>query len=124
MKTIYDEVSPFAANGLAKVRQDESKTERFGFIDQSGKVVVHIIYESVCLFDSTGFAKVKKNNKWGFVNLLGEEIIAPIYDSTGFFRDGLVKVCQHSKWGFDDAWSFKNGKAQVKLGNEFVYIGL
>ena len=102
LKVIYDEIVVFAANGLAKVQQTISKVTRFGFINQSGKVIVPIIYDSVCLHDPNGFAKVKRNNHWGFVNLLGEEIIPPIYIASEFFRDDLVKVCQHFKWGFVD----------------------
>lgn len=40
VEPIYDEVNPFEENGHAMVmlRVDQSKTERFGFINKKGKV--------------------------------------------------------------------------------------
>ena len=132
LKVVYDEVDELKANGLAKVQLTVSKVARFGFINQSTTVIVPIIYESVCLHDSNGFAKVKRNNLWGFVNLMGEEIIPPIYDATEFFREDLVKVCLHSKWGFVDSngkviiplqydwvWQFSEGLAIVRIGDKY-----
>ena len=47
-----------------------------------------------------GLAVVKLNNKYGFVNTEGEEVVEPKYDEIGYFYDGLARVKLNGKWGF------------------------
>ena len=78
---------------------------------------------------------VKLNNKYGYVNKSGEEVIPLKYDGVANFSEGLAGVKLNGKWGYvnqsgvevipliyDDADNFKEGKAQVKLNGRYFYI--
>jgi len=74
--------------------------EKWVFIDSVKKVVLTTVYDDVFPF-SEGFAAVKINGKWGFIDKKGEEVIVPIkYDFVGSFHDGYAIVRQYGKWGF------------------------
>lgn len=60
---------------------------------------------------SEGLAAVQMNNKWGFVDKTGKEVIPLQYDGASFFSNGLAAVEKNSKWGFID----KNGKEIISL---------
>lgn len=58
------------SDGYARIIQNG----KWGFIDQSGKVVIDAQYEKAEDF-SNGFAAVLSNGKWGYINKSGELII-------------------------------------------------
>jgi hypothetical protein len=60
-----------------------------------------IKYEKVRLFKN-GFAAVKLNNKWGFLDETGTESIFPRYDSVEDFSDGKARVVQGTDTFFID----------------------
>ena len=74
-----------------------------------------------------GFARVKKNGKWGFIDAFGFEMIDYLYeDAKDFSPEGLAPVCSFDEWGYIDvdgenvinqqfsrADVFKDGKARV-----------
>ena len=51
---------------------------------------------------SEGLARVKLNDKWGFIDKTGKEVVPPKYDETGNFHEGLAKVKLNGKYGFID----------------------
>lgn len=90
-------------------------------------------------------ATVKKNEKQGFINLQGREIVPVVYDDIGSFSEGLVAVNigakgvnfekKGGKWGFcnykgeividlryESADGFSEGLAGVKLKNKWGFI--
>lgn len=107
---------------------------------QKGKIAASGKYDyqgSLC----NGLAKVKKNNKWGFVDASGNLVVSPKYDEVENFSDGLarVRIKHHGKngggWGLVDAsgkevikpmfdwiYDFENGKAKVKSNGSEGYI--
>ena len=81
--------------------------------------------------------RVELDNKYGFVNIIGKEVIPCIYDYALSFSEGLASVRLNGKWGFIDktgkevipciydyAKSFSNGIAWVKLNGEGYYINI
>ena len=52
-------------DGLARV----SKNGKYGFIDETGQVVVPVEYNSATFF-SEGLAWVQKNGKWGILQIV------------------------------------------------------
>jgi hypothetical protein len=80
-----------------------------------------------------GFARVKLNKKYGFINEKFEEFEIK-YDDAWDFKDGFAIVKLDNKWGFvnekfeefnikyDDAYNFQNGFAIVKLDNKWGFI--
>ena len=62
-------------NGFAEVMING----KWGFIDESGKEVVPLIYDYIESFEN-GFAEVMINDKWGFIDESGKEVVPLIYD--------------------------------------------
>ena len=60
----YDEARIFTF-GLAPV----SKNKKWGFIDEKGKLVIPMLYDSVEYFTLNGLSAVKRNGKSGFIDL-------------------------------------------------------
>ena len=116
----YDDIDCLS-DGLAKVKRDG----KYGFIDQTGKVVIPLNYDWAWWF-SEGLASVKRNGKWGFIDNTGKVVIPLNYDDTWYFTEGLAAVKQNGKYGFinqtgqiiiplqyDDAYPFYNDVAVV-----------
>ena len=82
-----------------------------------------------------GLAIVKLNNKYGFIDKTGKEVIPIKYDNAWSFSEGLASVKLNNKYGFidktgkevipikyDDAWGFSEGLAFVELNGKLFYI--
>ncbi len=72
------------------------------------------------------FLPVSKNEKWGYINELGQEMIPAQFDEASLFSDGLAVVVKNNKSGYinkagktvlsfiyDDAENFRNGSAVI-----------
>ena len=100
----------------------------------------HKKYNEVWLF-SEGLAKVKLNDKWGFVDFkTGKEVVPPKYDWLGVGtidvrEGGLARVKLNGKWGYvnkegeevippkyDEAYPFHKGLAAVELNGKCGFI--
>lgn len=86
----YDSINKFS-EGLAVVK----KGNFFGVIDTAGNVVVEpvMVYSTIKPF-SEGMAAVETyvDNKWGYIDNTGKEIIAPKYDNALSFSEGFAAV--------------------------------
>ncbi len=93
----------------------------YGYVNQDAQLFVQPQFERGGKF-SEGFAPVRINKKWGFINLKGLLSIPPKYDNIGYLKDyhhnllsdtsddylfprisfseGLVGVKLKDKWGF------------------------
>ena len=84
-----------------------------------------------------GLSKVKKNDKVGYVNKDGVEIVKPQYDEGLTFKEGYAAVRSGAKWLyidstgkaittaiFDDALSFSSGMAAVSKNNLYGFIDI
>ena len=47
-----------------------------------------------------GSSDVKKDNKWGFIDVTGKIIVPLVYENVTVFIDGLAGVEKEGKWGF------------------------
>jgi len=103
------------SEGLAAVQTYDKK---IGVIDKAGNEVIapDTKYSRIEPF-SEGLAAVKINNKWGYIDTEGNEVIPPKYDNALPFSEGLAAVGygklgdSGSNWGFID-----------KSGNEVIPI--
>lgn len=87
-------------NGLAVV--SGLKAETYGVIDTTGKMIIPFgIYQELSADFSQGPAPAKKNDRWGFINRSGKEVIPFIY--------------LH-------AYPFEKGRAEVTKGYDQIYI--
>jgi len=140
---------PFS-DGMALVvirefEKDHLHMHKLGYINRSGKVVIqrqealdskslHISYKE--LFFSEGLVSVEQNDKVGFIDKAGRQVIPPRYDNAQPFSEGLASVMIKSQYGyidrsgkmvippqFEDAGSFSEGLALISFnGNQWNYI--
>ena len=114
----------------------------WGYIDESGRIVVEPKYESASHF-SNGLAAVKTDGKWGYIDPKGKVVIDPRFSSCSSFSEGLAAVSLddgRTSYGFIDkrgkfvlqprfwsAGSFVGGMAPVQTrgaaGFRYGYIG-
>ena len=91
-------------------------------------------------FDEVGdfrarMARVKLDNKWGFINERGVEVIDYQYEDAGDFHNGRAMVKAKGKWGFvdktgivkvsfmfDEVSNFSYGTAKVHRNKKAYYI--
>lgn len=94
----------------------------YGFSDQNNNIIIPAIYNEVSSF-SEGLAAVKLNEKWGYINEKGEEVIPFIYDGVipagGYINndDTEVRFYKHSSNS-----NFFDGLAIVRLNNKLGCI--
>lgn len=89
---LYDAIGEFDGFGLTTIR---SEAKRYGLIDSGLNVVLEPIYASITPFNQFGLAAVcrEENNKCGFINTEGKEIIPTNFSKVGSFNGvGLVSV--------------------------------
>ena len=90
------------SHGYAKVMKEY---QGVGFIDTTGKETVPLLYEDARdrLDDSTPLLAVKKDGRWGFVDLDGNKKIEFIYDGVFPFKDGYAVVENNGYRGLIDS---------------------
>ena len=112
------------------------KNDKYGYIDESGKLVIPLLYEDAIEFEE-GLAGIMLGKKYGFIDRAGKVIIPVVYEKTGFwFHEGLVGMQLNGKWGFinkenkviapfiyDDSRGFIEGLAAVQSNGKWGYIG-
>lgn len=127
------------SDGYLSVACDESgiatRNERAFFqlgnawimVTMAGERVGSDEYEEVRPFYSAGYAAVKKDGKWGFVDAAGNMCIAPQYEDARSFSYGHAAVKKDGKWGFiDDSGTvviepaFEDARDMNAAGNMFV----
>ncbi|NMG10890.1 WG repeat-containing protein [Brasilonema sp. UFV-L1] len=125
--------------------QFSDRRYEYGYVNQAGELVVKKPQFEYAKEFSEGFAPVKVNGKWGFINLKGQISISPEYDTVGessspysddydwsssSFSEGLAGVKLNGKWGFinqsgklvipyqfDKVQKFSGGVATVRVGD-------
>jgi hypothetical protein len=63
---------------------------------------------------------VRRDGKWGYVDMSGNEVIPPQYDQAGTFSDGLAFVNQYGRWGVIDL----DGNEVVPFVLEYKDVGI
>jgi hypothetical protein len=94
-------------------------------------------YEDAVPFSDEGYAAVKKNGKWGFINTNKEEVIPFVFDDALSFGQHLAAVKIGDYWGyinlfgniviettFQNAKSFSGGSAPVLTDRGWQFITL
>ena len=95
--------------------------------NNQGTLLTKQPYEQIFNF-SEGLAAFSRNEKWGYLNTLGEEQIAPKYDLIWDFKDGRARVVTNGGIGFIDkvgtlvirpiffeVKDFEQGRARVQI---------
>lgn len=128
------------SEGLAAVACRNNVTQEilWGFIDQTGQLVIPPRFEKVNSFHN-GLARVlTKDDKFvGFIDKRGDWQIKGKFDLAGEFNEGVAGACVDGKWGFiniDGDWvippifggagRFSEGLGDVQINGSWGGINL
>lgn len=79
-----------------------NKNGKWGFINDSDKIIVEPTYDMVTEFNQYGYAGIKKDNKWGVVNTQGQIVVEPSYKIDFSEPDFIGKYCRlNFGYGFE-----------------------
>lgn len=107
------------------------KADGYYLVDDKGKKIGKQKYEDARLFlEADGYAAVKVDGKWGFVDKTGKMVIEPQFADAHSFANGYAAIKKNGKWGFID----ENGEIVIRAqfedardfndkGNVFVKDG-
>lgn len=90
----YEEVFNFFDDTYAAVKIND----KWGFVDQKGKVVLDAKYKGARSF-SNGLAAVFDGSKWGYIDSKGKLVIDYLFnEAKDFNKQGCAFVCEKSRW--------------------------
>ena len=109
--------------------------DKYALMKKDGTVNTDALYDKVHPFLGQK-AGAKKNGKWGFVDIYGNEITPFVYNEVAFvFYDNCCRVKKDDKWGYinndgtefipctyDAIGSFSQNRVAVKEGNKWGYV--
>ena len=114
--------------GLARVQLNQSIV----FINRQGEAVFKPMHAKVGVLSGGFIAIADANGKWGYIDMLGNEVVDQKYDEAKSFQDGRAAVSLNGKWGyidtegnevialrFDTANFFQFGLASVEIGGKW-----
>jgi hypothetical protein len=123
------------SNGLARIQTEAYKD---GYIDKSGTVVFWDKRLTEDFFDNRALFKTNSNmpdSKTGYLDVTGQEAIAPTFDWGENFSEGVACVSRNKKAGFidgsgnvvipfrfDSCRGFSEGLAAVAIQDQWGYI--
>jgi len=127
----YDAASDFS-DGVARVKIDG----RWSVIDKTGQRLLFDTYAT--LYEvSNGMMLAQYNDycEFGYVDVMGQEVIPCLYDDGTYFASGLAGVELNGKWGlidkngqavtpfqYDNAYSLAHGLAVVRKGDKRILL--
>lgn len=101
---IYDELQSYCIDeeNFDEMGNDKNRYKWGYFYKKNGKIAIPAIYNEAFPFED-GLASIKLDDKYGFINYLGIEVIEPIYEYTDmYFRGGLCLARKDGKFGYID----------------------
>ena len=83
-----------------------SKVEnnKWGFVDKNSNIIVEAKYDKVTEFNKYGFAAVKKDGKWGSIDVSGKEVIKPIYELKEQIEPDFIGQYYQVRYGFGEVY--------------------
>lgn len=102
----------YPSHGLCQVKKDG----KYGYIEETGELVIPFKYERAFPFSENGLAFVVcENGLGGYIDQHGELVIEPIYESGSSFKFGFAAVSKNGKY----IYIYKNGNKAIN--NTFKY---
>lgn len=118
--------------GRAAVRTSEG----WGMIDRRGNYILPPGFETLEWLGPDNVAAACSDGKWELYDREGKQLTSGAYDWMGDCSEGVFTVRRGNRFGyllpdgspltemrFDDAYSFRDGKAMVRTGAETFHIG-
>ena len=81
-----------------------SKNEqgKWGFVDNSGNIVIDYQYDRVTEVDEYGYAGIKKDEKWGVIDSQGKVVVEPTFDLQEEIDPIFMGVYHKVNYGFGE----------------------
>ena len=109
---------------------------KYYLLDENGKKVTDDTFEDARPFNGEGYAAVRIDGKWGFIDKDGKVVIKPEYVEARSFSNGFAAVRRATGWGFinedndvvieckfDDAKDFNDhGCVFVAIDDKWNYL--
>ena len=127
----YDATLKFQ-DGVANVCIDWDEN-KWSMIDTDGNILIQKCNDIGDFYE--GVAVVRKNDRSGYVDKTGKEVIPLIYESAQCFSEGFAAVKKEGLWGYidkngneaipiiyEEAKDFSDGLARVKKDGMWGYI--
>jgi len=96
-------------------REPVEQTFKYGYVDESGRLVINPTFEeaepfheglaAVCSGKGCYYSYPKKEGaeaKWGYIDKSGKAVIPPQFDSVGEFHEGLAWIIVGGRYGYID----------------------
>lgn len=132
-------------DGIIGTQKIDGDNVGHGFIDTDGSIITDAMYDETRYYIgassassgfSQGLAPVRKNGKWGYIDMQGKTVIDFRFDDAFGFSDDLARVVVSGKSGYinkegeiviapkyDDCSEFHEGVAAAMLNNKYGFIG-
>jgi hypothetical protein len=126
IKPVYDFAEMFS-EGLSTVKVGK----KYGLIDEKGNYVLSLREYEYLGSVHNGLASFRSQDKYGFINVQGVEVIKPQFEWVDEFSEGLCVVRNAAykqgfidtkgklviNYQFSDATKFENGRAKVMVND-------
>lgn len=90
----------------------------WGYINHKGDFLIPPIYDLTIKFNNSGLGKVYRQNKAGFININGEEVLPIEFDELNIVDDDLLIAEKDNKYFIFDT----NGK-ELFSSSDYTFIG-
>ncbi|MFI3230695.1 MAG: WG repeat-containing protein [bacterium] len=115
----YNDVKDFVDGIAVVIKKDDNDTKSFSLVNTSGEFLTPFTeIESINNF-SEGLLAVQKNNKYGFIDNTGTEVIPFDYRLVTDFSSGLAKVWTDDKSYFID----KDNNIVLDVESKYASVG-
>jgi len=93
-------------------------TEKWGYADQTGKIIIPPAYLVALPFNTGGIAAVVDDSGWVYINSSGLKLLRPFIVDNGpdYFVEGLARFVKDNKIGFCDQ------KGRVIISAQFPFV--
>ena len=78
---VVENTEVYPDNKLYSIQKDG----KWGFVNNSGEIVVPCKYDLVTELNLYGFAGVKQDGKWGVIDEKGKELVVPVYEIESYY---------------------------------------
>ena len=122
IELVYD--SLYMDAGFIYVRRSKGRDSGWSVFDTLGIRKNLYFYKAVKPI-SEGLFAVKRNNRWGFMNRSGNEVIHCVFDSVTPFDNGKSIVVFHNEQGVIDKmgdWLILPEKKEITIINDTLYL--
>ncbi len=103
-------------SGYSQTLNVVQEKDKFGYADESGKIVIKPNYKVAYPFEN-GKAKVQKGDKWGYIDTAGKPVVKIEYDNIEDFKNGIALVKKGKNYGYI------REDGSIYISPDFNYIG-